>query len=167
MSLDGWDERAFQREFERDLRNAQKIAGRKIGPKVVREAQARLGNSASSKLKKKIHYRVRKNGTFVAIDATSNARIRNFGGQISAPGGKGLRIPLHPGYRGKAIKFLVKTKSGQMLGFGQTSTGVAPIAIIRRRVTVHAAPRSQQLRPIVAKYFDTFIAEMRRALYGG
>lgn len=166
MSLEGWDERAFQKQFEADLRNAQKKAGRKIGPKVVRAAQERLGSKAGPKQKKKIYFKVRKKGTFVVVDANTSARAHNFGADIHAKG-KGMRVPLNPQYRDRPIKFVVRTKSGQVLGFGQTSKGMAPIAVMRRKITIRQIAKSKQLRPILESYFDTFLKEMRNALYGG
>jgi hypothetical protein len=166
MALEGWDAEKFVKDFDRDMLNARKRAGRKIGRKVVSEAKRALGKvdrKRKSMIKSKV---VKTTGSLVVIDRAIDSRVREYGADIRAKGGGMLRIDLDPKDRGVASDFAV-TKGGTTLLFSGIGEEARPIAVLKKSVKRQAVVKNKRISDIAERKFDDYAQAIEEELTNG
>lgn len=156
----------FVREFSRELAVAQRRAGRKIGPKVVKQFKAGLG-AVDPKRKEKVYFKVWKNGTFAAVDNGIDARRRELG-KIIRPvtaGVSAIRVNFGKAERDTKATGAVKV-GDKMFLVGKPHGESKPrlIAILKRKVIMKPVAEPLRLRTIVKNHFPAYLEEMSKHL---
>ncbi len=162
MALEGWDAAKEVKRYEADIKRAQKKAARTIGKKNVRAAKRALGK-VDAKRKKRISYKVRKNGTLVHIDSGVNARAREYGQTIEAQAGGMLRIPFDAADRDTEGDFVAPVDGGLILFEGQGDEA-RPIAILKKSVRIKPEATSRRLSKIASDSFDDYVDEIEKEI---
>lgn len=164
MAIDGWDADKFTKQFARDLLNARKKAGRVIGKKNVAEAKKALGK-VSPKRKKRITYKVRKNGTLVHLDSGLDARTREYGATIKANPGGALRINFSKEYSKLDGDFIANI-NGNLILFDGEGDDATPIAILKKKIVRKQVNASKKLSKIASDSFNSYLDEIETQLAG-
>ncbi|RKT35293.1 hypothetical protein BXY70_1326 [Roseovarius halotolerans] len=167
MSLKGWDPNIFVKDYERDLLNARKRAGRKVGRKIATKAKRALGGVDRVR-KKQIKPKVaRKTGSLIMKDSGPDARVREYGAEIKAKNGGMLRIDFDSGTRGQEGSFIAPGSDGAPLIYTGEGDDARPIAILKKRVKRRAVSKSKRLSDIAEDHFDDYLDQIEEEISNG